>query len=203
MGICYVVGAGDCSEIDFKIQKEDMVIAADAGYLYLKKAGIAADIVVGDFDSMKTVPNEKNIVKLKPEKDVTDMSAAVSEGIKKGFKEFVLYGATGGRIDHTFANIQLIASLAEKGFKASLRSEKSVVTAISNGRLNFDSTFKGYISVFAHSNECRGVFLEGLKYPLNNAVLKNTFPLGVSNEFLGIESSVCVQSGTLIVVYSL
>ncbi len=203
MAVCYVVGAGDCTKLDFVKQDCDLIIAADAGYKHLTKAGIAPDIVIGDFDSLGDIPQGENIVKLNPIKDITDMDAAVKIGIEKGYSEFHIYGACGGRIDHTIANIQLIASLAQKKIKAFIRDANTVITAVCCGSLEFDASFSGYVSVFSHSDKCDGVCLKGLKYPLENAVLTNNFPLGVSNEFVGCKSEIIIGHGTAIVVYSL
>lgn len=202
MGICYVVGAGDCSELPFKPEKGDIVIAADAGYLSLKKAGIKPDVVIGDFDSLGFVPSGEEVVRLKPEKDRTDTSAAAALGVGRGFKDFRIYGALGGRIDHSIANIQLLASLARDGFSASIIDGKTVITAVCNSSLKFDSSFKGFASVFSLSDECSGVCLRGLKYPLENATLKNTFPLGTSNEFTGEEGEIIVGRGIAAAVYT-
>ena len=57
------------------------------------------------------------------------------------------------------------------------------------------------ISVFAHSDECKGVDIEGLKYELSGGIINNVFPLGVSNEFSGNKSRIFVAEGVLIVVY--
>ena len=203
MSICYIVGAGECKKLDFTKKDGDIVIAADGGYKYLQRAGIKPDIVIGDFDSLGKAPEGEKIIRLKPEKDVTDTSAAVSEGIKCGYSRFNIYGASGGRIEHTLANIQLIASLAEKNMQASIFYGSTVITAITAKTLRFDSAYNGYISIFAHSDKCTGVCLRGLKYPLENAELSNLFPLGVSNEFLGVESEIVIGNGTAIIVYSL
>ncbi len=201
MNVCRVIGAGECDKIDFKKQDKDLIIAADGGCVYLENAGIIPDIIIGDFDSLGYVPKGDEVVKLNPVKDITDMDAAVKEGIKRGYTEFHLYGACGGRIDHTLANIQLVASLAQNNIKAYIHGDM-IVTAVCNGEIKFTSDNKGYVSVFSHSDKCCGVTIEGLKYSLDNAELNNTFPLGVSNEFIGSESRIKVEKGTLIVIYS-
>lgn len=203
MGVCYIVGAGECPKLDFNKKDGDFVIAADGGCAYLERQGIMPDLIIGDFDSLESAPSGDNVIRLNPVKDITDMDAAVQEGVKRGYSEFCLYGACGGRIDHTLANIQLVASLAQNKKRAYIRNGAQVITAVCNGSLCFDSSYKGYVSVFAHSDKCEGICLKGLKYPLENAVLRNSFPLGVSNEFLGVESEIIIGKGTAVIVYSL
>lgn len=202
MGVCYIVGAGDCPKLNIKKNCDDLVIAADGGYKYLEESGIKPDIIIGDFDSLGTIPDGDNVIKLNPVKDITDMNAAVDIGIEKGFSDFHIYGACGGRIDHTLANIQLVASLAVKKMKAFIHDGETVITAICSGSIKFSKDYKGYISVFSHSDECSGIYLKGLKYTLENGTLKNIFPLGVSNEFVGCESEIIIGQGTAIVVYN-
>lgn len=202
MKVCCVVGAGDCKE--FSICKDDysLIIAADGGLKYLRQADIEPDIIIGDFDSLGYVPDKENVLRLKPEKDITDMHAAVNVALEEGCDCFHIYGACGGRIDHTFANIQLIAMLAENGKKAFIFDGDTVITALHNSSIVFTSENSGFISVFSHSDTSKGVSIKGLKYELENAEMKNSFALGVSNEFIGKESSVSVENGTLIIVYT-
>lgn len=203
MSVCRIIGAGECKKLDFKKENGDLIIAADGGYAYLEKEDITPDILIGDFDSLGKIPECKEVIKLNPIKDITDMDAAVKTGLERGYNEFHLYGACGGRIDHTLANIQLIASLSQKNIKAFIHDGNTVITAVHNSSIRFDSEYNGYISVFSHSDKCEGVTLKGLKYTLENAELKNSFPLGVSNEFIGTESEITVEKGTVILVYSL
>ncbi len=201
MSVCRIIGAGEFRKIDFKKQNGDLIIAADGGCAYLEKAGIDPDIIIGDFDSLGYVPNGNKVIKLNPVKDITDMHAAVEVGLERGYTEFHLYGACGGRVDHTLANIQLVASLAQKNIKAFIHGD-TIITAVCNGEIIFDKEYKGYISVFSHSDKSFGVSIQGLKYTLDNAELSNSFPLGVSNEFIGNESKITVKNGTLLIVYS-
>lgn len=202
MGVCYIVGAGDCTELNINKNNDDLIIAADGGYRYLINANICPDLIIGDFDSLGDIPEGGNVIKLNPVKDITDMDAAVQIGIEKGYSEFHIYGACGGRFDHTLANVQLVASVASKNMKAFIHDAETVITALCNDSMKFTSDYKGYISVFSHSDECTGVTIKGLKYPLENAVLSNRFPLGVSNEFIGCKSTISIEKGILILVYN-
>lgn len=201
MSICYIIGAGDFSSLRTEPQKGDLVIAADGGYNHLKKENITPDIAIGDFDSLGEIPVGCEVIKLNPVKDITDMHAATEIGIARGYTSFQLYGACGGRFDHTFANVQLAALMAEKGFEISIIDGDKTISAISNGELKFSKRNSGYISVFSHSDLSTGVTISGLRYTLDGAELKNSFPLGVSNEFIGTDASVSVEKGTLIVIY--
>ena len=198
-GICYIAGAGDCSRLFLNLKKEDFVIAVDGGYEYLKENRI--DLVVGDFDSLSYVPEHPNVIALKPEKDETDMIVALKEGLKKGYEIFYIYGGCGGRIDHTYANIQSLAYLADHHARGYLFHENQVITMLQNDSITFHSDRKGYVSVFAYGEKAEGVTIQGLKYPLENAVLCDSFPLGVSNEFTGETAEISVQKGRLLVIY--
>lgn len=200
-GICYIVGAGENYGLDFTPSANDFVIAADAGIRYLEECGINADLVIGDFDSLNDIPTHPNTMTLSPEKDDTDMLAAVREGIKAGYSDFHIYCGMGGRIDHTIANLQVLAYLSENGMRGFLFGKDSIITTITNQKISFGEIPSGYISVFSHTEKAEGVYLRGLKYELTDAVLTNTFPLGVSNEFIGKKSSISVGIGTLLVVF--
>lgn len=199
--ICYIVGAGDNYGLDFTPRPEDYVIAADGGLTYLEQAGITADLIIGDFDTLGHRPDHPNVIALNMEKDDTDTFAAVREGIKMGCCMFCIYCGTGGRLEHTIANLQLLAYLAQNNMKGFLFDQNRIITAITNSSIKFRQHFTGYVSVFSHSESSTGVYLKGLKYELDNAVLTSTFPIGVSNEFIGNESTITVETGTLLVVF--
>jgi thiamine pyrophosphokinase len=199
--ICYVVGAGENYGLDFALCSSDMLIAADAGLRYIEKSGRSADLMIGDFDTLRYKPEHGNVVELSAEKDDTDMLAAVREGVKAGYEVFHIYCGMGGRVEHTIANVQLLAKLSQSGKQGFLFGKNCVMTIIANKTLTFPKQATGFISVFSYSEKSEGVYLKGLKYELHNATLTSAFPIGVSNEFTGSESKIVVKSGTLLIVY--
>ena len=199
--ICHIIGAGEFYGFDAAPKPGDYIIAADGGLRYLAQEGIAADLVIGDFDTLCYIPKHSNVITLSREKDDTDTLAAVREGLKLGFDTFLFYGCTGGRIEHTLANIQTLAYLSQIGKQGFLFDKDSIMTTITNDSRSFLVHRKGFVSVFSLSNQSEGVCLKGFKYELNDAVVESHFPIGVSNEFVGKASEVSVQNGTLLIVF--
>lgn len=72
---------------------------------------------------------------------------------------------------------------------------------IGGEEITFDASAQGMISVFCMGAPAKGVWERGLKYSLSDAVLTDDKTLGVSNEFIGCESSISVESGTLLVMW--
>ncbi|HCC34518.1 MAG TPA: thiamine diphosphokinase [Ruminococcaceae bacterium] len=128
------------------------------------------------------------------------MVAAIREGWRRGFRCFHIYGGTGGRLDHTLANIQCLADIAQRGGRGFLFDSDTVITAITNSSIRFPASAKGMVSVLCHSETAVDVNENGLKYSLVNATLSNSYPLGVSNEFTGVPSEISVEKGTLIIM---
>ena len=176
-------------------------IAADKGIVQLRARGVEPDLVVGDFDSLGYVPEARELVRHPVEKDDTDMMLAVREGLRRGFREFILYGGMGGRLDHTLANIQTLAFLAAHAARGLLFGDGTAVMLLENGTVRFPATAQGTFSVFCFGDTAEGVTETGLHYALDNATLTNAFPLGVSNAFCGRESSVSVQNGKLLLLW--
>jgi thiamine pyrophosphokinase len=197
---CYIVGAGTFVE-SARPRGGDYIIAADGGYEALVSRGYATDLVCGDFDSLGYTPEHPNVITHPSAKDETDMALAVKYGMEHGCGLFVINGGMGGRPDHTFGNIQLLARIARGQGRGFLAGGDINMTAVSGGEARFTSAARGYISVFAFGGMARGIDIEGLKYTLKDADMFPDVPLGVSNEFLGAPSRVRVRSGTLVIMW--
>ena len=103
---CYIFGAGSYYGLSRRPAPGDTVIAADGGWRVCREEGIVPDLLLGDFDSLHTVPDFARIRRVPVEKDDTDMMLAIKEGLARGETAFHLYGGVGGRTDHTIANLQ-------------------------------------------------------------------------------------------------
>lgn len=201
MKSCNIFSAGewDCSASD--VRKADMNIAADKGLLLAEALGITPDIVVGDFDSLGEPPDNLNIIRHPVQKDDTDTMLAIKTAFSNGCDTFYLYGCTGGRLDHTLANIQALHFIADNGGRGAIVG-KQCAAVIKNGALSFGADAEGYISVLALAGKAEGVTVTGLKYSAENAVFTSEFPLGTSNEFIGEQSEIRVKNGYLTVLWS-
>lgn len=202
MGVCYIVSAGDMMQPFAKTETDDLIIAADAGYLHLKKLGIEPDLLIGDFDSMP-LPEDKQALVYPVRKDDTDTVLAIKTGFEKGYTDFVIYGALGGeRTDHTIANIQSLAFIAEKGGRGTLVGNGEYFTLISDDEILIESDTGKTFSVFAYGGKAEGVTIKGSHYDIENAELSPFFPLGVSNKFKSDKITVKVEKGCLLIVYN-
>ena len=201
MPTCYLIGAGDFTARGLEPAGGDLVIAVDAGYETLARAGVKADLLVGDLDSLGYRPTGVPVLAFPPEKDDTDMGLAISEGWTRGYRDFALYGADGGRLDHTLANLQLLGGLSARGASARMACAGQDIFTVTDGVLALPPRRTGVIvSVLCHGSRARGVTLRGLKYPLTDATLSCDRPLGVSNEYAQGSASVTVAQGTLLVL---
>ncbi len=198
MKICHVVGAGDFSPRLLNLAPDDLLIAADAGYRHLEKAGIRPHLYIGDGDSLGYTPQGMETVVLPAVKDDTDVHAALKEGLSRSFRHFRIYGALGGnRFSHSLANLQVLAFLSQNGAEGVLVDEHYSVYHLTQGTRTFDFT-GGYFSLFDFSG-VGSISVSGAKYPLDHATLPAHLTLGTSNE--GTDKTVItVHSGSFYLV---
>ncbi len=197
---CYIFGAMTVDSFDFNIAENDIVIAADSGIINAQKFNIEPDYIIGDFDSLGYTPNNCNTIIHPIEKDDTDTMLAIKLGFEKGYKSFRIFGGIGGRLDHTFANIQAASYIAENGGNAIFYGNKENLTVIKNNKFSFNNENKGNVSIFA-LEESKNVSVNGLYYELENGCLSINFPLGTSNKFNNKDATITVEQGKLLIIW--
>jgi len=204
MATCYIIGAGEFTALGLAPRADDLVIAADGGYRWLQPLGIVPHILLGDFDSLgepPALPAGVELMRHPVRKDDTDTGLALSVGYDRGYRDFALYGCGGGRIDHLLANFQSMGRYAALGAQVRLIDPAYTAYAVANGTLTLPPAERGtLVSVFCHGDAAHGVTLQGLSYPLEDAVLTCHVPLGVSNAYEAETPVISVKEGVLLVV---
>ena len=198
MAVCYIAGASPAA-VKISPGPGDFLIAADGGLEHLARWNLRPDLLIGDMDSLAAVPGDVPRKKFPREKDDTDLSLALEEAFLHTQKNIIITGAWGGRPDHSVANLQLLAKAARRGRFARMLCGGFTATAIADGNI---LRLKGHgaVSVLAYGGTAGGVTIRGLEYPLEDAILRDDTPLGVSNSLNG-EGQISLEHGTLLVFY--
>lgn len=207
-GKCYVIGAGDLTMGELAVTEDDYIIAVDGGLSYCGILNVEPDVIIGDFDSMsegelqaldvlrQEIPDR--IITLPCEKDDTDMLAALKHGLGLGYKDFRIYGGTGGRFDHTLANIQCLLYLKNNDASGYLVDGTGMMFVLQNEAVHLNKNLEGVLSLFSLDKVAKGVTISNMKYPVENFDISNDFPVGISNEFVGKEAVISVEEGELV-----
>lgn len=200
MKTCYIFSAVEMKNNFPKPDNGDLIIAADAGYLNVQKAGIRPDVIIGDFDSSEKPKTDTPIETFPVLKDDTDTMLAIKYGFENGYSRFAIYGGIGGeRTDHTIANIQSLAYIADHGGRGFLVGEDETFTLIKNSSVTLQSEKGKTLSLFAYGGTADGISIKGAVYETDNLTLSPFFPLGVSNKFKEKSATVGVKNGCLLI----
>lgn len=206
MSRCVVLGAGPAENIAALrslLHEDDYCIAADGGLLLAECLSLKPAAVVADMDSlMQTPPNGMDVVRLPVRKNMTDMAAAVQYGLDAGYTDFLLLGGTGGRLDHQYANIQLLVRLAKKGCTAVLADARNTITAITRSPYTVSVQPDWSLSLFAFGEPVTDLSIQNADYELDHYTLFPDDSLCVSNAVTQCPCTVSFTRGVLLLYRS-
>ena len=108
----------------------------------------------------------------------------------------------GGRFDHTFANVQVLAFINSAGARGRILSCGEEIMLAGAGEYSV-ARREGYsLSLFAYTPQVRGLTLRGVKYTLENGEISANFPIGISNEITAERAEISFTEGLLLIVQS-
>lgn len=205
-----IVAGGEITDygwIKAQIAGADYIICADGGTRHASALKLTPQLIIGDMDSidkevLQSYRQWGTKIKHYPrEKDEVDTELAIMEGVKLGYKDILLVGATGGRLDHTLANIHLISKAATEGIRVTIIDEHHRLYIITP---QIPAHIKGavgdVISLIPITERVTGVHSQGLKWELNDRTFTLGHPFGISNELVAPTARVEVEQGLLLVV---
>ena len=188
--------------------KNPFLIGVDKGIEALDLLHLQPDLIMGDFDSVepKILAKYQELEQLRyhSEKNATDTHLAIAYLIAQGFTDLLLFGATGTRWDHSLANLFL--ALQYEGVRIRIVDENNLIELYrlinekeeKSFEFQKESDLSGsnypYLSIVPMEATLVQK-TQGVKYPLQEALLSPFDSYGVSNEILGKEAEVCIKTG--------
>lgn len=203
----------------FRNHKTHMAIAVDGGLEIVQKLEaqlgqekVGLKHVVGDFDTVNqdVLKQYKRNLKLVfhqyvAEKDYTDTDIALKlavELIGSTMGEIYILGATGTRLDHVLANIQMLKLPMESNISCKIIDDHNQIRMF-QGTVTLNETYGKYVSIIPISNQLKGITLTGFKYPLDNQDTSLGESLCVSNQVVEFPAVIEIKEGTALLIESL
>lgn len=191
---------------ELRIGDEDLVICVDGGARNALALGVHPRVAIGDMDSMETglrlqLQREGcRFVEHPSRKDETDSELAVRYALAESATELVLLAALGGRIDHTLANVLLLAIPELRGIEARVIDGNQELRLIEK-EIVFEGRPGDTVSLVPLAGDVVGIHTEGLEYALSGGFLKFGAARGVSNVLVAPQASVKIGGGLLLLVH--
>ena len=208
----------------------DMIICCDGGLDRAIELGVKPTILLGDFDSSErfAVPDdfddieesnedatpdenasisdndksdEAELIVLPHEKDATDTEAAVDLAYERGARVITIIGGLGGRLDHTMANLGLLAKYLGKADIFIIDGD-NFVRMLAPGKHMIVGAGYDYLGLIPFGGPVTGLTIKNVKYPLDNCDVYGTTSLTVSNEITEDPAQISFDSGKLLVIQS-
>ena len=208
--VLLVVAGGEIRDMAFlrsKLSelKPAEIICADSGAGYLHTIGMVPHVIIGDMDSLSPGMLEhfkergSRIIRFPEGKNETDTQLALEYAFDAVPDEIYVFGAFGTRIDHTLANVSLLALGVKKGIQVKFIDEWCETFVVDR-----ESTIEGEpgqtVSLLPLSDTVTGITIEGFEYPLNDGMMEIGVPYGVSNRLIAARGVISVKSGHLLVI---
>jgi len=184
-----------------------VLVAADGGARHLQRLGLTPDILIGDLDSLDNelrrtfIEQGVELITAPQEKDESDFELALKYAVLNCKKSILVFGATGGRLDHIISNMLLLSIPELSGLEVVLMDphqrawmvDKQTIIRGEPGDL---------VSLLPLWGDVQIQRTDGLKWPLKDEWLKPGPARGVSNQLIGNEAKVTLSEGRLLCVHT-
>ena len=176
--------------------KAKVVVCCDGAAQQLLSWGRDPDLITGDMDSLpqNLIKRFKDRIVPSSCQETNDLTKAVRLSIQKGFHRVHILGATGGREDHTLANISLLADYAQLLQVDMITDHGIFIPLLSSGSIDTQPGMQ--ISIFSLTPDI-SLQASGLKYPISD-VRFDSWWKGSLNEATETQCDFVFESGRII-----
>ncbi len=186
----------------------DYLVCANGGSNHARRLGLRPDQIIGDLDSMAAETRAwaelENIAmrcyqhELKQE---SDTELALLAALDAGATALTILGALGGRLDHTLANLAVLALPQLAHLDVAIWDEATEVRMLWPGRDNsLHGAVGDAVSLIPFGGDVPNIVTSGLRYPLRDETLYLNRSRGISNEMLANAAMVSFSSGLLLAI---
>ena len=210
---CVIVAGADIADYDRArsfLREDDFVIYCDSGLKHMEGLGVKPSLIVADFDSYDDPHMDVETITLPVAKDDTDSVYAMREGMKRGFGDFLLFGAIGERLDHTLVNVYILTALENRGCRGVIIDDYSEMELVASHAGDNGNTIPGtasvsdsysFFSLVALEGPARGVTITGAVFDIEDAEIGPDYQYATSNEVLpGGTAEISVKEGRLLLI---
>jgi len=189
------------------LAERDFIVSADGGLRYIRSLKLMPELVVGDLDSVSCDDieflnnNNIEVLRFQSDKDQTDLEIALKELVKRGYKDILVVGALGGRVDQTLANLGLIASISNDDVRIEFDDGREHIMLIRD-RLLISGKKGDTVSLIPLCSPAKGVTTKGLRYSLADESLLPDQTRGISNLMMGKIAEINITAGTVLCVHT-
>lgn len=181
----------------------DIVVCCDGGF----DKSDRCDVLIGDMDSIRSLVAEKElnakgieVVNLDRDKDFTDGEAGLNYLLDKGVKDITIYGLDGGRLDHIIGNIGLMSYALEKGANSVVARCNNFTAYMLDKPMEINVEIGSTISISPFTDYVHIIKTKGLKYAINDGILKKNSSLSYSNLSTEKVVAIGVERGQCLVI---
>lgn len=184
-------------------------IGVDSGARTLLNAGIRCKMAFGDFDSVtvkekqEIMSHAEKIVEYPVDKDASDLELALRWALEKIGKPVILFGATGGRLDHELANIRLLELGLKHRIRIRIVDRENEIELKGPGEYTIQKDgIRDIVSFLPYSPKVNGFTLRGFRYSADNLQIVSSSTRTISNQLCTKIGHYSFQSGILMVIRS-
>lgn len=191
-------------KLELLARDAQVVVGVDGGMRWARQAGLMVDLLLGDLDSLEPEIVAEIIDKGTPpiqrfpvQKDAADTQLALDEALVRGASKVILVSGWGNRLDHSLANLHLLAAYSQKFDRLTWETALGSVYFLNpaNKTLSLSLAKDQTFSIIPLNGSVQGLTIKGAVYPLDNRTVDWGSTLGVSNQALGGELKISIVSG--------
>ncbi len=183
------------------------VVAADAGLWHAQRLGFQADLLVGDLDSLGVAPpagdpEAAEVLRSPVDKDESDTELALLAAVRRGATRVTVLGAFGGpRLDHTLANVWLLAHPALAAADVTLLDDRARMVLLAGpAACPLPGRIGAAVTLLPFGGDADGITTRGLRYPLRAESLRTGPARGLSNVRIAADAAVTLSTGWVLVI---